>query len=94
MIWTGKDSQIVRANERMAELVGYTVDELQAMRYEDLIFPRIATNTAASGTRKSQPACHPRTLNGATCERTAVFSGACGQSPECNPGLTSRSTSS
>ena len=37
MIWTAKDSRIVRANQRMAELVGYTVDELQTMRYEDLI---------------------------------------------------------
>ncbi len=39
MIWTSQDSRIVRANRRMAELVGYTVDELQTMRYEDLLVP-------------------------------------------------------
>jgi PAS domain S-box-containing protein len=37
MLWTSQDSRIVRANQRMAELVGYTVDELQAMNYEELI---------------------------------------------------------
>ncbi len=39
MIWTAKGGQIVRANQRMAELVGYTEAELQTMRYEDLLVP-------------------------------------------------------
>ena len=39
MLWTAKDSRIVRANQRMADLVGYTVEELEGMRYEELIFP-------------------------------------------------------
>ena len=50
MIWMSKDGQILRANQRMADLVGYSVDELQSMHYEDQIFSlRIATTTTASG---------------------------------------------
>ena len=37
MLWTAKDSRVVRANQRMAELLGYSVEELQQMRYEDLL---------------------------------------------------------
>ena len=39
MLWTAKDSRIVRANQRMADLLGYSVEELQQMRYEDLLVP-------------------------------------------------------
>ena len=39
MMWTSKDSRIVRANQRMADLVGYSVEELEGMPYEELIFP-------------------------------------------------------
>ena len=39
MLWTTKDSRIVRANQRMADLVGYSVEELEGKAYEELIFP-------------------------------------------------------
>lgn len=37
MLWTSQDGRIVRANQRMADLVGYTVEELQNMHYYQLL---------------------------------------------------------
>ena len=39
MMWTSKGSHIVRANKRLAELLGYTATELEGMPYEGLLFP-------------------------------------------------------
>ena len=39
MASTSHGSRIVRANQRMADLLGYTVEELQGMLYEDLVHP-------------------------------------------------------
>ncbi len=39
MMWLYQDGRIIRANKRMADLVGYSVDELENMNYEDLLLP-------------------------------------------------------
>lgn len=37
MMWMEEDGRILRANQRMADFVGYCIGELQSMRYEDLL---------------------------------------------------------
>ncbi len=39
MIWLTSNGKIIRANQSMAKFVGYTTDELESMRYGDLLPP-------------------------------------------------------
>ncbi len=39
MMWLEQDGSMIRANKRMADLLGYSVDELVNMHYEELLAP-------------------------------------------------------